>query len=131
MSEIPVARKRRTSYENFVAECPWCGRENIFNRASDLHSVDPIAGLDVSCLSADCGKPFRLTGDSVNSPHEMLIFDCYELLERKHYMNAVLSLAQAYEVRKPRHWSRPFPTAPVIRRTRPSMALVTRKWCHS
>jgi hypothetical protein len=28
----------------------------------------------------------------------MLIFDCYELLERKHYMNALLSLAQAYEV---------------------------------
>ena len=98
MSDIPVARNTRTSYENFVAECPWCGRENIFNRASDLHSVEPIAGLDVSCLGADCGKPFRLTGDSVNGPHEMLIFDCYELLERKHYMNAVLSIAQAYEV---------------------------------
>ena len=27
----------------------------------------------------------------------MLIFDCCELLDRKHYMNAVLSLAQAYE----------------------------------
>jgi len=28
----------------------------------------------------------------------MLIYDCYELLERKHYMNCILSLAQAYEV---------------------------------
>jgi hypothetical protein len=28
----------------------------------------------------------------------MLIFDCYELIERKHYMNCILSLAQAYEV---------------------------------
>ncbi len=98
MSDIPVARNKRTSYENFVAECPLCGKENIFNRASDLHTFEPIGGLDVSCLSADCGKPFRLIGDSVNSPHEMLIFDCYELLERKHYMNALLSLAQAYEV---------------------------------
>ena len=45
-----------------------------------------------------CGKPFRIIGDSVNGAHEMLIFDCYELLERKHYMNGLLSLAQAYEV---------------------------------
>ncbi len=28
----------------------------------------------------------------------MFIFDCYELLDRKHYMNCILSLAQAYEV---------------------------------
>jgi hypothetical protein len=28
----------------------------------------------------------------------MLIFDCYELIERKHYMNCILSLTQAYEV---------------------------------
>jgi hypothetical protein len=98
MSNIPVARSKRPSYENFVAECPSCGRESVFNRASDLRTFEPIAGRDVSCQSADCGKPFRIVGDSVNSAHEMLVFDCYELLERKHYMNAVLSLAQAYEV---------------------------------
>ena len=97
MNAIPVAATKRTSYENFVAECPSCRRENIFNRASDLKTFEPIAGLNVSCQSAACGKPFRIRGDSVNSPHEMLIFDCYELLDRKHYMNAVLSLAQAYE----------------------------------
>jgi len=98
MSNIPIASKKRTSYENFVAECPWCGKESIFNRASDLHTFDPIAGRDVPCQSTDCGKPFRIVGDSVNSRHEMLIFDCYELAERKHYMNCILSLAQAYEV---------------------------------
>lgn len=98
MSNIPVAENRRTSYEHFIADCPWCGGENIFNRASDLHTFEPIAGLDVSCERADCGKSFRIIGDSVNGPHEMLIFDCYELLERKHYMNGLLSLAQAYEV---------------------------------
>ena len=97
VNAIPVAERKRTSYENFVAECPWCRRENIFNRASDLKTFEPIAGLNVSCQSAACAKPFRILGDSVNSPHEMLIFDCYELLDRKHYMNAVLSLAQAYE----------------------------------
>lgn len=95
---IAIARKKRTSYENYVAECPWCGADSIFNRASDLLTFEPIAGRDVSCLSVDCGKPFRIVGDSVNNPHEMLIYDCYELIERKHYMNCILSLAQAYEV---------------------------------
>lgn len=98
MSEIPVVRIKQASYENIVAECPWCCRENIFNRASDLHTFEPIAGRDVSCQSVNCGKSFRIVGDSVNNPHEMLILDCYELLERKHYMNCILTLAQAYEV---------------------------------
>jgi hypothetical protein len=98
MSDIPLASNKRTSYENFVAECPHCGRESIFNRASDLHTFEAIAGRDVSCLSVDCGKPFRIVGDSVNNRHEMLIYDCYELIARKHYMNCILSLAQAYEV---------------------------------
>jgi len=98
MNNIPIAIKKRTSYENFAAECPWCGKESIFNRASDLCTLEPIAGRDVSCQSSDCGKPFRIVGDSVNNRHEMLIFDCYELIERKHYMNSILSLALACEV---------------------------------
>lgn len=98
MSDILVASKTRTSYENFVAECPWCNKENIFNRASDLRTFKPIEGRDVSCQSTNCRKPFRIAGDEINNPHEMLIFDCYELLAQKHYMNCILSLAQAYEV---------------------------------
>jgi hypothetical protein len=98
MSDIPIARAKRASYENFIAECPSCGTESIFNRASDLGTFKPIAGRNVSCLSVDCGKPFRIIGDSINNPHEMLIYDCYELIEHKHYMNCILSLTQAYEV---------------------------------
>jgi hypothetical protein len=98
MSNIPVAKTKETSYENFVAECPSCREEIIFNRASDLRSFEPIAGRNVSCLRAECGKPFRIVGDSINCAHEMLVFGCYELMERKHYMNCILSLAQAYEV---------------------------------
>src|SRR5260221_158441 len=98
MSNIPIAKNRRSSYENFVAQCPCCGKDCIFNRASDLHTLEPIAGLDVSCQSDDCRKPFRSVGDSVNSAHEMLILDCYELIEAKHYMAVILSLTQAYEV---------------------------------
>ena len=81
-----------------MAECPLCCKESIFNRASDLHTFEPISGLDVVCQNLECGKPFRLVGDRVNSRHEMLIYDCYELADRKHYMSCVLNLAQAYEV---------------------------------
>ena len=95
---IPVARNKRTSYENFVAECPWCGKDSIFNRASDLGTFEPIDGRDVACQSADCGKPFRIIGDRVNNAHETLVLDCYELIERKHYMSCILNLAQAHEV---------------------------------
>lgn len=98
MDAIPVARATRTSYENFATVCPWCRKENIFSRASDLGTFKPILGRDVSCLSPDCGKPFRIIGDVVSSAHEMLVFDCHELLDGKHYMNCILSLAQAYEV---------------------------------
>jgi hypothetical protein len=94
----PLATNRQTTYENFVAESPHCGRESIFNRASDLHTFEPIEGRDVSCLNVDCTKRFRIVGNSVNNPHEMLIFDCCELARRKHYMNCILTLAQAYEV---------------------------------
>lgn len=98
MSVIPYAERKRTSYENFVAQCPWCGQESIFNRATDLKDLSPIAFRTVSCLNPACGKPFNINGDSVNSAHEMLVFDCYELLQLKHYMNCILTLAQAYEV---------------------------------
>jgi hypothetical protein len=98
MTDIPVARNIHTSYENFVAECPWCGKENIFNRASDLKTFEPIGGLNVVCQSTNCQKDFRIAGDSVNCSHEMLVFDCHELIDRKHYMNCILILAQAYEI---------------------------------
>ena len=98
MNEIPYAKKKWTSYENFVAECPWCRNENIFNRATDLKYLSPIGFRTVSCLNSECSKPFKIKGDSVNSAHETLVLDCYELLQFKHYMNCILTQAQAYEV---------------------------------
>jgi len=96
--EPPVALNKRISYENLVVECPWCGRANIFNRVSDLKTHDPISSRLVTCLLDDCRKPFRITGDSVYPAHEMLIDDCYELLDRKQYVNCILTLTQAYEM---------------------------------
>ncbi len=92
-----MVRGKRTTYENFVVDCPACGKEIVFNRASDLGTLEPVADLRVSCLDRACGKPFCITGDSVNEAYEMLVFDSYELRDRKHYMGCILNLAQAYE----------------------------------
>jgi len=98
MNAIPQGKDMKGTYENFIARCPWCGQENIFNRASDLNGFAPISHREVSCLFSDCSKPFSLSGDSINSAYEMIIFDCYELLQRKHYAYCILNLAQAFEV---------------------------------
>jgi len=98
MDEIDAVWIARASYENVAAECPWCHRECTFNRVSDLGTVEPVTGRDVQCLHPDCGRPFRIIGDTANNAHETLIYDAYVLLDRKQYMNCVLSLAQAYEM---------------------------------
>ena len=98
MNEIPYAKKKRTSYENYVAECPWCEKDSIFNRAADLKYLSPIGFRTVSCLNPECSKLFKISGDSVNSAPETLVLDCYELLQLKHYMSCILTQAQAYEV---------------------------------
>jgi hypothetical protein len=98
MEGTPEAKDMSSTYENFIAHCPWCGRENIFNRATDLRTFYPIDYLVVNCLSAECAKAFYLNGDVVNPAYEMIIFDCYELLKRKYYAYCILNLAQAFEV---------------------------------
>jgi hypothetical protein len=98
MAEMPDAEEKRATYENFISRCPSCGFENVFNRASDLKDLTPIAHKQVNCLNPDCSQPFNINGDSVNSAYEMLIYDCYELRRAKHYMYCILNLAQAHEV---------------------------------
>lgn len=96
MNDIRYATEMSTSYENFYSRCPWCKHENVFNRVSDLEDVEPIAYKEVRCQK--CEKPFAINNDSVNSAHEMLIFDCYRLKQEKRYIYCILNLAQAFEV---------------------------------
>jgi len=95
MSVIKDSTEINTSYENFSAVCPFCGHENTFNRRSDLRDTEPIDRREVNC--GRCGRPFGITGDSVNPAHEMLIFDCYKLIEEKRYSYCILNLAMAFE----------------------------------
>ena len=86
------------TYENVYAVCPQCGRRNIFNRVTDLGTTEPIAGKAINCESADCDVELWITNDRINPAHEALLFDCRELLERKQYMQTVLTVSQAFEV---------------------------------
>ena len=98
MKNIPSVKIERASYENIKATCPCCGHKCIFNRISDLCTTDPIGGREVHCLNKECDKLFRIGGDLANERHEMLILDCYELLDRKQYMHCILNIATAYEM---------------------------------
>lgn len=98
MDAIPYAEKKTTTYENFIAWCPHCGRKNVYNRASDLQEFEPIDFKTVACLHNECSKPFNINGDHINPAHEALLFDCYEHMQSKSYMHTILTLAQAYEV---------------------------------
>jgi len=98
MDDILTVKIKDADYENISAECPFCKNMNIFNRASDLQTFDPIGSRDVSCASSYCGKRFNIIGDSVNSAHEMLINNCNQLMESKRYMNCIIDLCMAYEV---------------------------------
>ncbi len=84
------------AYENLIADCPMCGVRNIFNRASDLQTFEPVGLRAVICQV--CKGPFNISNDAINAAHEMLLFGCFALVERKEYMQCVLSVAQAYEV---------------------------------
>ncbi|MBI4802452.1 MAG: hypothetical protein HY796_08015 [Elusimicrobia bacterium] len=85
------------TYENILAECEHCGCKNIYNRATDLKTFEPISGLDVVCLNEACEKTFRIIGDTISPAFEMFIFDCYELYKLKHYASCIINLTQAWE----------------------------------
>ena len=97
-NSIPVTYVKEAGYENLVVDCPRCGCESVFNRASDLRLFAPIGGLNSQCLNEKCEEPFRIVSDSVNERHEQLIFDCHYLLKRKQYMHCILNLATAHEM---------------------------------
>lgn len=98
MDNIPYVSLVEMSYENVVAICPSCGLRNTFNRASDLKDLSPIMDKEVHCLNNKCQKLFRINGDIINLPYELLIIDCDKLKAEKHYSNCILNLAQSFEM---------------------------------
>ncbi len=96
MDELRYASEIETTYENFIAICPYCGHKNIFNRVSDLKDTEPIAFTKVNCFK--CNKQFAINGDKINPNYQILIFDCYKLKDEKKFSYCILNLNQAFEM---------------------------------
>jgi hypothetical protein len=85
------------NYENIHVLCSKCNRLNIYNRVTDIGHIGLISSASVICGDPKCKNNFRIIGDSVNTVHEMLLFDSFSFLKEKRYVQAVLSATTAYE----------------------------------
>lgn len=86
----------KTDYENFSAQCPFCQKWNIYNRASDLQSFDAISGRGVVCFH--CQQDFWINCDSCSLDFKKLILNSWSLVPEKKYMYIVINLCMAYEL---------------------------------
>ena len=84
-------------YETITAQCDECGSICILNRVDDIGDPGPYdSGYYVGCT--ECGRPFWVYGDAIDSAYELLLFDAEEHMRGKHYILCVTSLAQAWEM---------------------------------
>jgi hypothetical protein len=93
--DYPYALDRQCDYENFVATCPKCHFENIYNRTTDLKTLEPVSFKKVECFK--CHELFIINYDQVSEPYKYLILDTRQLVNQKRYMYCILNLAQAIE----------------------------------
>lgn len=83
-------------YENIYVDCPFCGKENIYNRISDNVGDDISFKKNISCQY--CLEPFSISGDEVVFGRwNWLINDLDRLKKNKEYRLYILNLCQACE----------------------------------
>lgn len=91
-----MAHIEDADYETLSVACDHCHVKLLLNRHDDLGDFEAVVGRTFNCSS--CNRDFWITGDVVNTVCEMFIFAADEHLAKKHYMLAVMSLAQAWEI---------------------------------
>jgi len=85
------------TYENIFVNCPYCKKELIFNRVSDLHTIEAIDGKDLKC--EHCKKIFWATGDRITcAKYRWFLEDLPILKKQKRYGQYIFSLHQACEI---------------------------------
>jgi hypothetical protein len=85
------------TYENIFVDCPYCRRECIFNRISDLKTVRPITGQDLKCEY--CEKIFWASCDRVTpAKYRWFLSDLPLLKKNKTYGLYIFALCQACEM---------------------------------
>ena len=95
IDRIETVRCHKTDYENLYAYCPSCGKENIYNRATDIATFEPISRERVQCVY--CRYSFPIGNDMLGEKYEYMILDCHVLLKLKKYMYCIINLCQACE----------------------------------
>ena len=92
----PTAMIQEARYEYVVARCPHedCGEGITLSRVDDLEGV--IAEYFAKCPV--CCRRIRITGDSLNSLPQQLLYEAQELIDQKRAILAVMAICQAYEV---------------------------------
>lgn len=96
--EIQTSNETNPTYENFEARCPICNYWNIYNRVTDLESTSLITGRAVKCQNKKCKKEFWINHDLINPSWQMLLLDCEDLKQKKHYSNIILNICQSFEM---------------------------------
>lgn len=96
-STIPRADSNnyKATYESYEVACPICGKWNIFNRMSDIGSINVASGKTVKCLH--CNKDFLIIGDKLNLKYEYFLEGCDDLIKQKNYMYCIIILCQSCE----------------------------------
>ncbi len=90
------AKIKEATYENVFVECPYCKKENIYNRVSDLGTIMPIS-MDVFC--EHCKKMFWMTGDlAPYARYRWFMYPLHRLKNNKSYGLYILALCQACEI---------------------------------
>jgi hypothetical protein len=91
-----VARISTADYETVTVACDHCGENAVFNRREDFSHIGPYAGENVVC--PNCRREFRMMSDTINPPYELFVFSAREFFRGKRYMQAITSMAQAWEL---------------------------------
>ena len=95
--EILSSKIKKGTYENIFVDCPYCDKECIFNRISDLKTINPIAGQDLKCEY--CKKIFWASCDRVTvAKYKWFLADLSLLKKNKNYGLYILALCQACEI---------------------------------
>lgn len=94
--EEKTSRIKTAGYENIYIDCPYCKKENIINRISDLPDNLPVSGRYIVC--EHCNTQFWTSGDRVsNGIWHWLIDELPIFKERKEYRAYILNLCQGCE----------------------------------
>jgi len=85
-----------SGYENLVGTCRLCDTEVIVNRATDLQGTYPSSRVVFNC--PNCGRRVRSGGDIANHQGDQFIYDAYEAMQKRRYMQVVVLSAQSLEL---------------------------------